>query len=268
MTDTSFIPRKQKTLALEPAFLGALRGVWSFTWKSQLTLWRVPGLAVYVLILPVLTYLTIGDGSTQPFFRWLLDFYFLLVLPLVCLANCGAMIRDEVQADTLAFLITRPLTRARFFLIKYLCHAAWLQIIAALQLVLFFLAGNLRHIAEINSLVLLLLGTQMLAVLAWAALGSLLGVISPKYLVLGLVYGFVVEMGIGRIPTNINSLSLIRHIHTLLGNHDILNQIYDWSSKGTLFSIFVMLAATVLFLGLGAALFTFREYHHSEEMQK
>jgi hypothetical protein len=206
--------------------------------------------------------------ETKPYFRWLVDVYFLIFLPLFCLAVCGAMIRDELQADTLGFLVTRPLTRARLFVLKYLCHMTWLQIVIAVHCVLLFAVGNLRQVPGVNALFPLFFGVEILAVLAWSALSSLLGLINNKYMVLGLVYGFVVEMGIGRIPTNINSLSLTRHIKAILANSDTLAQMYDWSSKGTLFSIGMMCLATVLFASLAAVLFTFREYHHVEEMQK
>jgi ABC-type transport system involved in multi-copper enzyme maturation permease subunit len=206
--------------------------------------------------------------ETKPYFRWLVDVYFLIFMPLFCLAVCGAMIRDELQADTLGFLITRPLTRARLFVLKYLCHMTWLQIVIAVHCVLLFAVGNLRQVRGVNALFPLFFGVEILAVLAWSALSSLLGLINQKYMVLGLVYGFVVEMGIGRIPTNINSLSLTRHIKAILANSDTIMQMYEWSSQGTLFSIGMMLLATALFAGLAAALFTFREYHHAEEMQK
>ena len=209
-----------------------------------------------------------SERETKPYFRWLVEVYFLMVLPFFCLANCGAMIRDELQADTLGFLITRPVTRARLLVAKYLCHLTWLQIVVAVHCVLLFAVGNLRQIAGINALFPLFFGAEILAVLAWSALSSLFGLINQKYMVLGLIYGFVVEMGIGRIPTNINTLSITRHIKAILANNDTLAQMYDWSAQGTLFSIGMMCLATVLFVALAAILFTFREYHHVEEMQK
>jgi len=42
------------------------------------------------------------------------------------------------------------------------------------------------------------------------------GQITKRYLALAVVYGFIVEMGIGAIPTNVNNFSLVRHLKTLL----------------------------------------------------
>ena len=53
----------------------------------------------------------------------------------------GAMIRDELQGDTLSYAITRPVGRASYFLSKYLAQMAWYQAIAGVNLVLFILVG-------------------------------------------------------------------------------------------------------------------------------
>jgi ABC-type transport system involved in multi-copper enzyme maturation permease subunit len=206
--------------------------------------------------------------DVRPFFRWLVDFYFLLALPLYCLSVCGSMMRDELQADTLGFLTTRPVTRAQLFLVKYLCQITWLQALAAVQALLLFAAGLARGAPGAASAMALFFGAQFLAVLAWGALSALLGLVTRRYILLGILYGFVVEIGLGRIPTNINTLSLTRHLQGLLGHNVLLNQLYEWAPQSGWVSVGALLLATVLFLGAGAALFTFREYHHVTEMQK
>ncbi len=85
---------------------------------------------------------------------------------------------------------------------------------------------------------------------------------------LALVYGSVVEMGIGRIPTNINTLSLMRHLKTLLGHNPALQNIYNWSAVGVAGPICALLLATLFFLTLALLMFTYKEYHPTIEMQK
>ncbi|HEY2952266.1 MAG TPA: hypothetical protein VGK40_06780, partial [Verrucomicrobiae bacterium] len=128
--------------------------------------------------------------------------------------------------------------------------------------------GFAREVQGVGSVAGLFFGAQALAVLAWGALSALLGLITRRYLVLGIVYGFIVELGIGRIPTNINSLSLTRHLQALLGHNALLNQLYEWAPEGAWYSAGMLLLAVAVFLGAGTALFTFREYHHASEMQK
>lgn len=246
----------------------AFRGVWLLTWRSSLALKKTVGLVLGMIALPVLTYLTIEPEQTEAYLRWLIDFYFWMLLPLYTLSVCGGMIREEVQSDILSFLLTRPVSRARLFLVKYLCHLLWLQILGAIAFALLVAAGVLREVPGLGQVIVVVFPIQVLAIFAYGALSSLLGLLHQRYMVLGVLYGFVVEMGIGRIPTNINNLSLARHFRTLLANSEPIRQLFDWSPEKTWFSILVPILAGLVFIGLAALIFTFKEYHHSEEMQK
>ena len=372
-----------KNAASKPTFLRALRGIWLFTWRSQLTWRRVPLRAAGLLALPFLVYITtsspqawskrqslLGNPAMQfnnlsqrlaraghplkseqrtsvlrifcdeyasvenegrdtaseetdpdrqsrqikacydriddrvkpilddrqfaefqsfkerdvlfrqnrgkepawnwssPFYHWLVDLYFFIILPLSCVRACGALIRDELQADTLGFLTTRPLSRARLLAAKYLSQTAWLQITFLVETLLLFASGSLRHIPALGSLMPLFLAAQLLAVPAWCALGTFLGLVARRYIAIALLYGLIVEMGIGRIPTNINTLSLMRHLKTLLAHNAALQGLYEWSGAGVPLSVGALLLASGVFLTLAALLFTFVEYHHTAEMQK
>jgi hypothetical protein len=83
-----------------------------------------------------------------------------------------------------------------------------------------------------------------------------------------MVYGVVVELGIGRIPTNINNLSLIRHLESLLAHNPALQLIYDWTAGSVPGALSALVLATGLFLGLSALVFSLKEYHAATEMQK
>ena len=87
-------------------------------------------------------------------------------------------------------------------LIKFIAQTAWLQIWLAVQTLLVLASGVFRDVPHLATLAPLLLGSQVLAVTAWSALGLFLGQISKRYMALALLYGSIVEMGIGRIPTN------------------------------------------------------------------
>jgi ABC-2 family transporter protein len=210
----------------------------------------------------------LGWNRTAPFYHWLIDVYFFIVVPLNCVRMCGPLIRDELEADTLSFLTTRPLSRARLLLVKFLSQSAWLQIAMLGQALLLFIVGAVRQIPDLGRLIPLFLGAQGLAVLAWSALGVLLGQLSKRYMALALLYGLIVEMGIGRIPTNINTLSLMRHLKTLLGHNSALHGLYEWPVSGTGVPVGALVLGAALFLALAALLFTFKEYHHTTEMQK
>jgi hypothetical protein len=207
-------------------------------------------------------------GRTTPFYHWLIDFYFFIILPLTCVRACGALIRDELQADTLGFLTTRPVSRARLLIVKYLAQVLWLEMLLLVETLLLFAAGMERQIPGFGGLLPLLLGVQCLAIPAWSALGALLGQITTRYMATALIYGAVVEMGIGRIPTNINTLSLLRHIESLLSRNGQLEGIFNWDAGETWIAVSALVLAPVIFLGAAALLFTVIEYNPSAEMQK
>lgn len=207
-------------------------------------------------------------SRTEPFYRWLIDFYFFVILPLNCVRACGGLIRDEVQADTLGFLTTRPLTRARLLILKFFSQVAWVQILMLVEALLLFAVGVLRRVPNLGTLLPLFLLAQFLAVFAWGALGIFLGQATKRYMAAAMLYGLVVEMGIGRIPTNINNLSLMRHFKALLGHNSALQAVYDWSLEAVPYSAGAIVLAGCIFLALAAVLFTLLEYQHTAEMQK
>jgi hypothetical protein len=207
-------------------------------------------------------------GRAAPFYHCLIDLYFFILLPLTCISKCGALVRDDLEANTLSFFLTRPLSRGQLLVTKFIAQTAWLEIALLAQTLLVFLAAWLRVVPDLRNLLPIFVGAQLLAVLTWSALGSLLGLISRRYMALALLYGLVVEMGIGRIPTNINSLSLVRHLETLLGHNGVLQSVFNWPTANSLRAIVALLVAAVVFLNLATLLFTFREYHHTSEMQK
>ena len=205
---------------------------------------------------------------TTPYYALLINFYFFIALPLLCVQVSGGLIRNELQADTLGFLTSRPLSRARLLSLKYLCQTIWLQALLLIVTGLLFGAGHLRQIPALGALLPLFLAAQFLAVFAWSALGVLMGQITNRYIVLALVYGAIVELGVGRIPTNINKLSVLRHLQTLLAHDATLQNLYQWSGAGVPLSVGALLLAPAIFLGLAALLFTYLEYHPTAELQK
>jgi ABC-type transport system involved in multi-copper enzyme maturation permease subunit len=207
-------------------------------------------------------------NRTSPFYHLLIDFYFFIILPLGCVRSTGGLIRDDLQSDTLGFLLTRPIKRAALLLLKFFCEVTWLEFLALVESLLIFGVGHWREVPSLRTLVPLFLATQFLAVLAWSALGVFLGQITKRYLAVALVYGLVVELGIGAIPTNINSLSLMRHLQTLLSNNRGLQTLFQWGDAATIFPAGMLLLAAALFLTIASLLFTFLEYHAAEEMRK
>ncbi len=254
---------------IRPNFPGILSGIWKLTWKSQLTWKKIYGVLSNILILPILSYFAFSIGSKgNAFYMFTVDFYMLLVLPITCLNAFGGMVRDDLQEDTVCFLLTRPMKRWQFFVSKYLSHLLWTQITSALTLVAFAIAGTLRGVDDVPSLITTLLLVQIPAIMVYGAISSFMGLLTKKYLVLGIIYGFVVEFGIGQIPTNINTLAMTNHLKSLLAKYAPVAEHLSVDPGSTVKAMLAMVTVTLVFLILSSVMFTVREYNHSDEMSK
>jgi ABC-type transport system involved in multi-copper enzyme maturation permease subunit len=251
-------------------FSATLRGLWLLTWRSRFSLRQWPALVGTILPTALLAFLVLrnSDGPALNFFYWLAAAYLLLGIPLYCLAVFGGLIRDELQSNTLSFLVTRPMSRARFLLTRFLCQLAWVQLLLLVAGLALLATGAACGVPGVLRFAGLFLGTQALAILVFGALATFLGLLHRRYLVLGTIYGLVVEVGIGQIPTNINALAMTRHLRTLLGHNPDLAGIYHWSTDASGIAMLVLLGTTLIFLALSAVLFTLREYLGSEETLK
>ena len=257
---------KAAALALSPSFWKTLRGVWSMSWRPWADWTRAPRWA-WLLILPTMMWLTVENYSDEGFFNWF-SFYVLFVTPLWCAVYCGAMIRSEAQADTMSFLLTRPQTRARLLTAKYLASVGLLQIALGLETALIIGVGVGKDISEAATLLGPVLATQALCLFAWCGLGTLFGLATSKHVLLAIVYGAVVEFGIGNIETNLNNLSLIRHLKTLLANNTAIADQFGWTPDGLWKAALILAVAPILTVFLSAIVFTVREFLHSAEIQK
>ncbi|HEY1107932.1 MAG TPA: hypothetical protein VGE76_04845, partial [Opitutaceae bacterium] len=58
----------------------------------------------------------------------------------------------------------------------------------------------------------LLLLSQVFAIAVYSAAGVLCAQLSRWYIILGLAYGAMIEIGVGVVPTQLNQISLLRHV--------------------------------------------------------
>ncbi len=254
----------QREPSVDP--LGAFLGMWRLLWRRQMSLKRLLFQGGLMIGFTLLTLLAIPheDRVTDRiqatiFYGWVVGFYFLTLIPLTCLSTCGSMVREEASANTLCFYTTRPLKRAEMFLLFYFGNVAWLQLLFAVLTLMLFGVAAVRGVPRVAELLPLFLITQFLALMAWSALCGMIGMAHQRYIVVGIVYGLLVEIGIANIPTNIANIALSHHIHTLLAHHGPLAMAFSWSTEELGTAILCLIVGTLMFLGLGALLFTVRE---------
>ena len=245
---------------------GALRGMWTLVWAQRCTKRALIWMAVAAAAMALLMLSNIGSGNERVWMGWVVVFYLHFLVPLTCLNVCGSMMRSEVQANTLSFLTTRPHHRHTLYLLQYVCHVGWLQLVFFICAMGLFALGAVKQVEGLGTLLPLFLITQFLAVLAWSALSALLGLLHQRFMVIGIIYWLIVEIALGQVEiSNINQLSVLRQLHTLLGQNELVYKVFPWTNEAPIMALGVLLIATLFFLAAGAAMFTFREYLPSQE---
>jgi len=194
----------------------AMGAIWQLVWRTRLTLRRLPKIAILTSSPAILVISTTSRGETGSYLSIAVNFYLLMVVPLVCLLNMASPVRDETERGTISYLATRPLPRSLFFLLLHGCHLLWLQIVFLATGLLLLASGFWIGIPSIASMIAPFLLAQAGAVIAYSGMSALAGLLTRRYLVIGLLYGAIIEFGVGEIPTNINALSMSHHVRVIV----------------------------------------------------
>lgn len=142
-----------------------------------------------------------------------------IVLVFVTLVDSSALIREEIDDNTLPYLLTRPVSKPALALSKYAGYlAAALALLLPPVLVSYgvteaYAGTGLGTDADV---LWGFLGATALAVLAYGALFFFLSVVLRKPLTVGLLIGFVWENIVGSLPGDVPKLSLIYYLKSVL----------------------------------------------------
>ena len=194
----------------------AFGGIWRLTFRRFLAPGQLLSTAGMVVAIAVLSYATTKHGGAREYFGWTAGFYLVFLVPVMSFLSGAGAIRDEMKSDSVDYVLTRPVRKPAFVVFKYLSHMACLQVIYLFPLGLLLALGVYREIPDVAAAFPTLLIGQLLAVAAFAAFGFLCGVLTSRYLVLGMAYAGIVEVGLGQIPTQLSRLSMARHLRDLM----------------------------------------------------
>jgi ABC-type transport system involved in multi-copper enzyme maturation permease subunit len=192
-------------------------------------------------------------------------YYLRFALPVTALFYATALVADEVDGKTLTYLITRPVRRSAILIGKFAAYVATTLALALPAVVVsFFLLATANGWSGIGGRVGDLfrdLGVMALALVAYGALFTLVGVLLRRPVIPGLLFIFVWEL-MANLPGYLPRLtltawlqSLIRHRPAQEGVGAIFGQVLP-----TALSLQVLTAATLFFLAASLWIFSRREY--------
>ncbi len=239
-----------------------LSHVWGGIWRLTVRRFLLPGHWLTLgLGLAVLTLLLIGgghSGSPARFLDWTVGFYITFLVPALSFVAAGGAMRDEMKSGNVDYVLTRPVPRPAFVVFKFIAHTIGVQIdfLFAFGVVTFFAVS--RHVPDLGWVTIKLLFGQMLLITAFSALGFLCGVISSRYVVIGLAYAGIIEAGVGQIPTQLSRLSMTHQVRDLLtfllGGSAPVTSVPSLISTTSLVALF-----GVIFVAAAAAIFSLCE---------
>lgn len=247
-----------------PQLSHAFGGIWRLTARRCLTLGHALAFGGLLAVLGLIcfAFLTAGNGPDR-YLQWAIGFYFTFLVPLMTFLSAAGTIRDELKSNSVDYVLTRPVPRPAFIAFKYLSHliCAQLEFLVALALVLGL--GYYRGAPGLTAALPMLLLAQVLLVTAFSALGFFFGMLTLRYVVLGLAYAGLIEVGVGQIPTQVSRLSMTHQVHTMLMALVKIDPLVP--APGALVVTAYLLAFSVLAIALTAAVFSFREFAGSAE---
>lgn len=246
-----------------PDWRRAFGGVWRLTYRRFLAPKPLAVLAglFALLALLVLSGLRHNQESRlqHDFAEWSVNFYLAFVVPVIAFLSSGGLLQDDLKPATTDYVLTRPLRRHAFVVYRYLSHTVCLQAQCLLALGVLVAVGMYRQVPELSETVPSLLLAQILAIPAFSALGFALSAFTSRFLILGILYGGIIEVGIGNIPTQLNSLSMTHQLRS------IASSILPLRGKAAQYvdslptAIGTLLLFSLVFLAIAAALFSLRE---------
>jgi ABC-2 type transport system permease protein len=188
------------------------------------------------------------------------------VLPLCALFFAASLVADEVEGKTLTYLLTRPLRRASILLGKFAAYVVTSLIFAwPVTVLTFFLLATSRGLAGLGARVGVLfqdLGVIAVALVAYGALFTLLGVLVKRPAIPGLLFLYGWEL-VANLPGYLPRFTVTAYLRSLLSHRPAqegLSELLGQVSFGAAESVASLGLLTVLFLVLAFGIFSGREY--------
>lgn len=258
MSDTAAISPPPPLPAPPRAVPGAARafgGIWRLTCRRFFTPNQMLVLGVLLAVLALLTMAANRRGNPREFFDWVIFFHLTFLVPVLSFVSGGGSIRDDMQASTVDYVFTRPVSRRAFVPFRYLSQMACVQVNCLLALGVLIAIGFWRGVPGLAAALPVLVLAQILTVATFTAFGFLCGTWTARYLIAGIAYGGAVEAGVGSIPTKVNDLSLIHHVHAMLA------PITPWqrhapAPESPLTTTLVFLTVTAVMIAVAAIVFS------------
>lgn len=254
-------------------------------WMAMAALFLVPA-GMAVLIRATSPHTTAIDRE----FGLAMFFIQQFILPMTALIYASGMLQDEQEDQTLTYLLIRPLPKWAIYVVKWLATVATTVTLTAMFTALTFVAiyagaDDAAAGADVDSPVMRCVKTivvHAIGVTAYCSLFGLVGLLTRRTLIVGLVYTVVVEGLLANLPFGIRLLTVIYYTRLIAyrmidyvaqhrrGTEDLADSAWQLDAGGDpqllahpqlSTCIAVLLIASLACTALGAWICSRREFH-------
>jgi ABC-2 type transport system permease protein len=135
-----------------------------------------------------------------------------VLLPLVALLYASGVVQDEQEEQTITYLLVRPIPKWAIYITKLLATltttVSLVAVFTAVAYAAIYLGGD-TEMAVVRERCLAAIGIHALAVVAYCCLFGLLGLVTTRTLVIGIVYIALVEGLLANMPFGIRLATII-----------------------------------------------------------
>jgi ABC-2 type transport system permease protein len=216
--------------AITTTVTSAQGGPNSSAWAGAVGLWALFGLTIRqnlhgkrwmvvgaLFLLPAVLALLLRCARTNipsGALEFILVFMFIpqAILPLVALLYGSGMIQDELEEQTITYLLIRPLPKWALYVVKLLATVATVVFLTAVFTGITYCVIYVGASAPAENIPLrcvTAMGIHSLAMIAYCSLFGLLSLLTKRSLVVGILYIVVVEGVLANLPFGIRLMTVI-----------------------------------------------------------
>ncbi len=275
-----------KSVLAEPAVTVAAASAPRRSWIDPLALWSVvritaarQGRGKRTFIIAGLLALPIALGMiirnvADPYLPKNIENLLLFVLifqglmPLVALLFATGMVQDDIEEQTLTYLLIRPIPRGAIYCGKLVAtlFSAWTRVafFTALAFAVVYFGNKEMGAAALVARGAVILGLEALALAAYVSIFGFMGLWAKRALLIGAIYIVLLENALAYIDFAFRNLTVMFHIRVLSVSWlDIPADYYNIdpaTAPSVSTSLIALASITAVITGLGAWIFSVREY--------
>ena len=182
-----------------------------------------------------------------------------VVLIFVTLVNGTALVREEIEDNTLPYLLTRPLSKVTVAASKYAGYLVAVLVLLVPPIVLAYGVTEAYAGSGLGTDLDVLEGFLAVTVLGAAAYGAfflLLSVVLRRPLTVGLLFGFLWENIVVNLPGSVPKLSVVFYLNSILKGMISVGPLTGFRSDvPASWAAVILLVFTVVLLVLAAVAF-------------